>query len=685
MAVKEAPAVGTETERRLFTEVKSHYDMADEDLRTRIQRKNGFDDADKLFSNYIDESRDKWPYQSVVFDPRVATAIWEKNARLIANKPKGRLVPREGSDEVGAYINNELLSWEWDQVSRVDEPMVAKIAALDMNARKYGSAFGVVTWRYEHRAVMDKDGTAKRKCVYDGPYFKVLDARNVLANPSFSTIKNWFQYREFTTIQDMKAINERSRGEPKYKNLDILQGRLDEESKTRGGDTRSSQYLVKNKAIRGLNDFLGQDTAFKTVEIIHEYRQDRWITFAPQHGVILSDGPNPYRHGEIPVVMLRYNSLGDDLYGFSEIEQVARVQKAINALVCQYLDTIQTDLYPPVLVDSTRVNLNTLEFGPNTKWMVSGGDPRTAIARLETSTAATNSFTQAYSLLVGSLQNALGEASAAFSNLDPFGSQKTATEIKDTSFSRTVRDNSNQIYLSEAVKKITMLWHAMNQQFLFSLPNEKQKIIRIVGRDAINFFNEQGLGDVHPTEQEVQEEAMTGIPSNTGIGPEYPVVGPNGEMKPKFELDHSGQGGYLTIEKEDLGGDFDYIPDIESMRAPTEGETEQKFMQMIQLVSLPPVMQMLAAEGKRPKMSELITRAMEATRVVRDADAFFENTPTPPMDPTMGMSQGLPGAPQGPGGPQPEGGMPTNGQPTEQGPVPNGAGASLGQGGFAAI
>ena len=106
--IEQMPAKGTKEERKLFTKVIRHYEMAKEDLENRIADWNV---KDELFRSYIDEK--DWPYQSVVFDPRVFTAIFEKTARLFANKPRGRMVPREGGDTLGAKINNELLSFQW--------------------------------------------------------------------------------------------------------------------------------------------------------------------------------------------------------------------------------------------------------------------------------------------------------------------------------------------------------------------------------------------------------------------------------------------------------------------------------------------------------------------------------------------------------------------------------------------
>ena len=95
---------GTPAEQETYWEVKRHYDLSREDLETRYIDWNK---KDELFRSHIDE--EGWPYQAQVFDPRVFTAIFEKSARLLAKKPKGRLVPREGGDALGAKSNNSIL------------------------------------------------------------------------------------------------------------------------------------------------------------------------------------------------------------------------------------------------------------------------------------------------------------------------------------------------------------------------------------------------------------------------------------------------------------------------------------------------------------------------------------------------------------------------------------------------
>ncbi len=613
---------GTPEEQNLFRDVHNHYTLSKQDLEIRMTRKNGFNDADKLFASYINEN--DWPYNSMIFDPKPYKTIIEKSARLIGNKPKGRLVPREGGDSLGAYINNELLSYQWDDTSRLGESQLSKWIMADQNTRKYGSCFILEKWRYETRII---DG--KKKLYYDGPESIVCNARDVLANPSYSFVNKWFQYREYLTLQEMKDVNDAARTGPKYKNLNVLEEALKDDGKSTG-DRRDTQYTIENKAIRGLTDYLGSDKINKTLEVVTEYRPTRWITFAPRYGIILKDIPNPYKHGEIPVVHLKYYPLPDDLYGVSELEPVSKLIRGINSLYSNYIDTVSIDTNPPLMVNPVNVRMHTLEFTPQAKWLMN--NPGQDVQRLQTNTATTNNFSAAYAIMVGSLNDALGEGSQGMSSVNPTQDQGrvTATEIKDTSFTRNVRDNMNQIYLSEALKKEIGFWHSMNQQFLFTATSSKQKVIRIVGKDAIDFFKTRGLGDIQPTEEEILgavDDPNALLPQ----GPRFPAMLPSGDVVPKFIEDDNGMGGDLVIEPGDLMGTYDYIPDIETMQAPSDSQVEQKLTAILGTITNPAVMQMLAAEGKKPKIMDILIKLYESTKVIKDAESYFEDMPQPMM------------------------------------------------------
>ena len=636
-----------------LTEVMSHYDLATDDLDTRM---GDFDTADELFRSYIDE--DNWPYSSVIFVPRVFTAIFEKASRLIGGKPKGRLIPREGGDVLGAHINNEILSYQWDDSTRIDgDPLIAKWAMMDMNARKYGASFALCKWHYERKTINEKS-----KTFFDGPSFKVLNNRDVLYNPSYQTIKTWFQHREYLTLKELQSVNDTARTKPVYENLDELEDKLKKEFKAI--DRRDTNYTPKNREVRGYQDYLGADETNRTVEIVTEYRDERWITFAPNYGVIIRDIPNPYKHQQIPVVMLKYYPIDDDIYGLSEIEPVEKLQKALNALTSQHIDAVNIDLYKPIGVDSTRVRMHTLEFGPGKKWIVTG-DPRTAIAPYDfSSPASISSYKTSDQLLVGEIQEALGETSAVLSQMNPFGDKKTATEVKDLATQRLSRDNFNQIFLSEAIKRMMMFWHSMNQQFFFE-SGDKSKIIRIVGKDAINYFKEAGLDGVGLTEEAANslvDGEMEGAPVNPEdyMQPMYPVEAEGG-IVPKMSMSPDNSMAELHVEKDDLVGEYDYIADVESMQPQSSEQLLAAKRAALEMAKDPEFSQLLTAEGTKVKVQELMEDYLE-TLGFKDAAKYFEKLQVNPM---MNGHPPIPGQEQIPGQP---GGLPINrgvGRPTE--------------------
>jgi len=91
--------------------------------------------------------------------------------------------------------------------------------------------------------------------------------------------------------------------------------------------------------------------------------------------------------------------------------------------------------------------------------------------------------------------NALGESSLGISNIGQFQEDKTATEVRALVEQQTARDNYNQIYLSEALKRMMKLWYSQNQKMLFNDPEHKWMVVRIVGHEAIKYFQEAGLDD----------------------------------------------------------------------------------------------------------------------------------------------------------------------------------------------
>ena len=628
-------------EYNMLKEVKNHYDFGFKITDQRDTGRNAigrisFKEADELFRSWIDENN--WPYDALLFDPRVFTFIFEKASRLIANKPKGSVTPREGGDILKARLNNELMSYQWDKANHGGS-MISKWAQMDMNTRKYGAAFALCPWRYE----TNPEG----KVLFDGPDMKVLNNRNCAPDPTANSIEdcNWFQVRQHVTLQDLKNVNDASRdGEPTYINLEQLEVAIGNDTTDKnGGDNRTS-FTSRDREIAGLTeDTYGQDPVYKTIELVTEYRKDRWITFAYKHGILLRDIENPYHNNQIPITMLKYYAVDDDLYGLSEIEPVKGIQKAINALLCQYVDEVNQNLYSPVAI-GPGVKQHTLEWGKGARWMMN--NPQQDFRIVNTNSNAAQYFNQTYSALVAAMMTALGESSLGVSNMQPFQTEKTATEVKELTVQRNARDQFNQIFLGEAIRRQYKLWNSMNQALLFSDPTAKPYILRIVGSATLKFMKDEGLGDKELADESVmmmyENSEMMGEDMFDKNKMEDMMVPKHGvnigtKTKPnvvsKLEMDSNGKGANIYLEPSDIIGEYDFFIDVESMSVNSDEQRKKAQETAItMLTSNPNVSQLLATEQVKPKFKDLLITWLEDLGI-QGAERYFEAMPEQPGEP----------------------------------------------------
>lgn len=644
-------------------QLRQHYRMWKEDNDKRRTRKNGWND---VYDAYWGKLPADWPYTSKVIDPRIRTSLTEKNARLLNAKLRGRLVPREGGDVLKARLNNALLDFQWDNANEGGS-MLSKWAAMDMDTRLFASKFALVLWRHEE----DKEGNV----LFDGNEFTPLDLRDCgISNDGHIRSAKWFQHRKWAYVQDLERVNDSPHGK-KYPGLKLLKERILQYGLS--GQRKDVEYEDRLKQNKGLQDRTGEDKAFPVVEIVTEYRKDRWITFCPNYGgIILRDIPNPYIHGEIPVVQLRYYPLGDDPIGENEVEPVIPLWRAINATLCGYLDNMNIHMRPPLKIKSSGVDMSTIIWNAEAPWIM---DDVNNVMEMESNGEAMRYFQTTYSALVSAFNTAMGDTSQGISAIDPFNPQKTATEIKNSARQQNVRDQSNQMYLSEAISDMMMMWLSNNKQFLFMDKEKEQYILRIVGSEMFNYFLRSGLNEMEVTPEAMQtvgdiitqqdgnlsdDDIQTLISS--AETPKYPVFdNPNEKnpeklkYQPKMTINEMGDGAEVTLVPEDLEGVYDYIPDTVSMQAGANDQLIKAQQQAIQdLTTNPVVIQLLAMQGVQPEIKDLLISHYENIGL-KDAEKYFpvktantggvegSNGPQQPL-PQPGVS--TPPAPQAPTG-----------------------------------
>ena len=594
----------------LLSELDRHYRDAKDVLERQVP---DFNKRVDLFRGHIDSA--KWPYRSRVFDPRIYTVITNKTSRLFAQPPRGKVHPREGSDVASANIVNELLNFQWDEANHYNGSMLEKWMLMDQWTRIYGSAFALTKWM--------------KKGDFDGPEFQVLRNVDCLPDPRATSIEdaNWFQVVEYTTLEDLENTSD-VKGKSTYKNL----GELRKKIKDGVDQGRGTEFRSRNLEIWGIDDTMLKDPAFRRIQIVTEYRKDKWITFSPDFHIILREIANPYKHGKIPVVMLRYYPLGDSLYGLSEIEPIQGIQRAINALDNHYFDTANMNLYKIMYVNPAEVRMHTLKWEPGAMWHMDR--PSESIREMGNYDAGLSTFQTTYSMLVASLNNAVGEQSVGTSNLGVFNPEKTATEIADIASVRNARDVNNALFLAEALKRSTMMWIDMDKEFL-----EYPKIVRIVGKQAIERVRESQFSDF-------------------GAG-EFSMETP----EPRFQEIVPGEIAEVKIFEDDLKGGFDYVPDVQSMSLPNREQITELRRGALEFLLNPMVQQQMMMNGVAPDIVMLITDLLEDSGL-KDARKYFDKASMPMGGPPQ--EGGV--APEG--GMAPEGGLPTDGSLAPEGGLP---------------
>lgn len=597
----------------LRKEVLKHYDDGKSELQTRITHKErGFDVYDQVFRNFIDPM--KWPFRARVPDGRGATLLKRKADRLLASRLTGRLIPRKEGTEMSAKINTELILAQWSQHDLyTDEPILMKWKKVDQSARKYGAGFAFVGW--------NKEGSINQ------PWFEHLDNHDVITQPGVKSLEEseWIQIRRYVTVAELKKVNAKAKFGPIYDEEAIK--KMEEESQK-----DEKEYQSINKKITGI----GNAKSSGRIEVVTEYRKDRWITFLPkmgeEKGLVLREIPNPFDDNEIHVIRLVYDVIDDDIYGVPELEPVLPLIKANWALICQYLESAQNELYTPVMVNPQNVQMDTLKFDSGAKWLMQR--PGQDVMPFTQGTTSMQKFFEVYGLLTSLIMEGMGESGQDVSQMaQKVGAEKTATEVRDISMLRTSRDNANKLMLSLAMNKMVYFWTKMNKQFLGD-----NEVIDIVGKEALEYFIEEGLADMtvdddgveaiakyaedHDMNWEDAYESMrvSGLLDQYAI-PLNPVTGADGVEIPKLKLENGEKSGKLFLEKSDYSGDFDFLVDIEAMGMPndqSDAQNRQLFME-----SLEKIVPLIKEQGYNVKWKELSSAIAEKTGL-KDAEKYFE-------------------------------------------------------------
>lgn len=639
------------------------YAEADQVLTNRIQDKRfGFDTYDKLFNSYLDPAR--WPYSVKLANPRGFTGIFNKTTRMIGGRFTGKVDAQERGDELGARIATEHFKWSVERFNQsADNPIESKVAQWDLNARLYGAGFARVNWKTTSKKVGGKTVTT-----YDNWWLEVLNNRDVLTQPSRESVANsdYLIVRRYASLEQLERTQEDGAGYRKEAMAEL--------KKAKDGSGREANYEPIVKTVKGLT---GNDDRF---EICTTYYKDKWVDWCPKRGtkgdqqaLILRVMENPYLHGEIPVVPLVYIPSQEDIYGMSELQPVTALLKILSALQSQFIELVNKQLYPPTLVSTNETRIDTFKFKPKAFWLVNDPD-RVRILDQKAGESISN-FESVYKMIVTEFLEALGETGTGLSQVDLLGSgDKTATEVKDRAFLRNARDNFNKIMLTGALRKVMFLVFEMLRDPKFT---DKNTVIKIVGRDALEYFDKEGLSDwgindmgydvvFNVAEQLNQNEDIRIAAEDNGESifdlaynllvqegamndfaePMSPVMTAEGVVA-KLDLVEDKNEGYLYVNPEsDYQGQFDFKPDVEALGMPDSSSDYAARAGWYEQAKETEQSGALQREGWQLKHKEILTKLAELGKI-KEADQYFEKAEEVGYEAIQGGA-GVPGV--GPGG-----------------------------------
>jgi len=316
---------------------------------------------------------------------------------------------------------------------------------------------------------------------------------------------------------------------------------------------------------------------------------------------------------------------------------------------------------PPLKVMEGAVRVETIEYSPEAQWLVTRQD---AVEEMKSSGDSLAYFQTTYQALVSAFNIAMGDLSQGLSNFGPFQDEsKTATEIRATKEQQSVRDQKNQNDLSDFIQDIMLMWLSNNQQFLFSEPDKKEHVIRIVGVNAYAALERAGLNETEilPEAMQMIADIVENSPDmgdseimtlyEAAATPKFPVVENPDEKDPtklkvKAKMRKIGDAEVdLSVLPEDLDGLYDYKPDVQSMSVGAGKELELARTKAIEFLTTNQlVLQLLQEEGYRPAIKELIQSDLEA-KGLKNAQRFFKEIKTQEGDNQMGGAGQVGGVP----------------------------------------
>lgn len=499
-----------------------------------------------------------------VSDAAISTLAYERQARVTAQLPTGRVYAMSKSDDKKAKLLNIILNRYILPNANSQFDMLIKLRLWGV----YASVYGSMPMFYDYRS---ENG-------YIGPEAYLVDPRCFALTPGFHSVQE-APAGYISTIMskdDLEAILKRKTTSydktAVRKLLSLMEG-------GKASPSRDQNSQKNNTAVGQRYDL---SNAKDRVEVVNEYRNDRWLQFAPDFAdmekgedMIIRDMDNPHKSGRKPIVMRHCFPLLNSVFGLGDFERGMKVQKAKDSIINLFLEGAKNRVYPPLKMIDNALTPSTIRYQAGTKWKVKRQD---AVEAMSFGDAPLAEFQATYAALQGILQNMFGTSTTEISENEGGPAMgKTPQALKMQASRENARDTWDRFMGEKATEEL--LEGLIN---LLTVKMEKPINFAVFEEDM------QALGYSPP---KTELKSADGQVLEAGRE-EQPVQG--------LEAFEGGKAGKMTLNKKDLASDkgFSYLIDANSSMKQDDEEQFAALMATWELMHSDPELEMrLASRG----------------------------------------------------------------------------------------
>ena len=593
-----------------------------------------------------------------VSDAALSTLAYERQARVSAQLPTGRVYAMSKADDKKAALLNIILNRYILPNADSQFDMLIKLRLWGL----YASVYGSMPMFYDYRA--DKR--------YRGPECYLVNPR------CFAPVNGLHNVQEagcyISTVMHLTELKEIAAREKTSYDKDMVNDLI--KRLETGELNKPSTDDNNNKRNTTVGSRYDLSNAKDRVEVVTKYTHDTWTTFVPDAAGVDKDGKiiedfviremdNPHKSGRIPVVMRHCFPLMDSIFGLGDFERGMKVQKAKDSIINLFLEGAKNRVFPPLKMIDNLLTPSTIRYQAGSKWKVKQQD---AVQAMTFGNAPLGEFQATYSALQGMLQNMFGTSTTEISDKEGGPAMgKTPQALKMQSARENARDTWDRFMHEKATEELlegmlNLLTVKMEKPINFTLFEDD---IKALG------FSEEVKEQKTPDGKVIQEAQKAS-----------PVEG--------LEAFEGAKAGKMTVSKKDISSDtgYSYLIDANSSMQQDDEEQFQAHMATWALVhKTPNLVENLAMAGMEYDEAEhlklifisagitdweRVLKEMGPEQMAKMKQAMLQQQRQmqaaaaqgqPPMDPGAQMAAAM----QGGGMPQGNVGMPPQAAPVQVG------------------